>query len=120
MRIAPNNTSPQLVRETKAPSRCVGSDSSTFGPPSGLAIHQMLMPIAAASANHSSGEKYTLCEFHTARPRNVSHATQRNVRCQLATRRSAVSSGLCRAWWPSPVGLGACQRSPVVMTLARG
>ena len=111
VKIAPKSTNPQLVRELKAPSRWVGSFSSYFGPPSGLAIHQMLMPIAAMSASHSFPEKATLCELYTARPRNVSHAIHRNARCHQVMRRSTVSSGFCRASRPSPVGLGACHCS---------
>ena len=55
--MAPKSVSPQLVRDTNVPRRWVGSFSSHFGPPNGLAMHQMLMPIAAISASHSSGEK---------------------------------------------------------------
>ncbi len=91
-------TRAQLVRDTNAPSRCAGSDSSTLGPPKGLAMHQTLMAIAEISAIHSSGPKETLCEFHIANARNVSQATHRRARCHHVRSRSAVSSGRCRAW----------------------
>lgn len=52
----------------------VGPHQDQTSPPSGLAMHQMLMPTAAARAIHSTPEKATLCDFHTARPRNASQA----------------------------------------------
>jgi len=93
VRIAPNSTRPQLVRDTNAPSRCVGSLSSYFGPPSGFAMHQTLIPMAAVNASHSRAEKDTLRDLETARPRNVSHAIHRKALCHHVIRRSTVSSG---------------------------